>query len=113
MRWLVVSAIGLAFPVSGVSAENFATCLLDELPGIQSDIAAYSVRKVCATKYPGMLDAVEQGSGRGWFGYGSGAECIAKKAAKTPSRVAAGMITAACNKLYDAPRYLSDKEVFG
>lgn len=42
-------------------------------------------------------------SGRGWFGYQSGAECTAAEAAGTRSHRAAYMIAMACAKLYDPP----------
>lgn len=93
-------------------AANYATCLLDDLPGTQNDVAAHATMQVCQGKHPGGLEAVQQGSGRGIFGYNSGAECTAKKAGETRSQRAAYMIGAACRQLYDEPaRYLTDEEV--
>ena len=83
-------------------AANFATCLLDKLPGTQNDVAAQAIYQVCKSKHGG-LQAVAQGSGRGLFGYDSGAECTAKNAGDTRSNQAAHMIGAACRKLYDEP----------
>lgn len=84
-------------------AGNVATCLLDELPGVQNDPAAMATYKMCLEKFRGGLDTVAQGSGRGWFGYNSGAECAAKLAAKTPSRQAGQLIYSTCNRLYNEP----------
>lgn len=93
-------------------AANYATCLLDALPGTQNDVAAHAAMQVCQSKHPGGLEAVQQGSGRGIFGYNSGAECTAKKAGDTRSQRAAYIIGAACRRLYDEPvRYLTDEEV--
>ena len=50
---------------------------------------------------PGGIEAVAQGSGRGWFGFKSGAECTAKKAAQTRSNRAAVLVGVSCRKLYD------------
>lgn len=100
MRLIVVF---LAFVSPAAFAGNFATCLLDDLPGVQGDAAAIAINKVCIAKYPGGLVSVSQGSGRGLFGYNSGAECAAKLAAKTPSRPAGTLIFYACNKLYNEP----------
>lgn len=86
-----------------VAAGNFAICILDSMPGLQNDSAAYAATQVCAARYPGGLNSVPQGEGRGWFGYDSGAECAAKKAANTPSRVAGQRIFGACKRLYDEP----------
>ena len=82
-------------------AGNFATCILDKMPGTQNDVAAQAIYQVCNSKHTGGLQAVAQDSGRGLFGYDSGAECTAKLANDTRSNQAAHMIGAACRKLYD------------
>lgn len=82
-------------------AANYATCVLDKMPGVANDVAAHSVYQLCLQEHPGGLAAVPQGSGRGFFGYESGAECTAKKAGDTRSQQAAYMINGACRKLYD------------
>ena len=92
---LLVAASAPAF------AANYATCILDKMPGVANDVAARAVYQVCKKEHPGSLNAVVQGSGRGFFGYNSGAECTAKKASDTRSQQAAHMIGAACRKLYD------------
>ena len=91
-------------------AGNFATCILDKMPGTQNDVAANAVYQVCNSKHGG-LQTVAQGSGRGLFSYDSGAECTAKKAGDTRSSQAAHMIGVACRKLYDESeidRFLRD-----
>ena len=82
-------------------AGNFATCILDKMPGTQNDVAAHATMQVCLSKNPGGIQAVAQGSGRGVFGFDSGAECTAKKAGDTRSQRAAVLIGIACRKLYD------------
>lgn len=82
-------------------AANFATCILDKMPGTQNDVAAHATMQVCLSKNPGGIQAVAQGSGRGVFGFDSGAECTAKKAGDTRSQRAAVLIGIACRKLYD------------
>lgn len=81
-------------------AADFATCILDKMPGTQNDVAAQAIYQVCNSKHGG-LQTVAQGSGRGLFGYDSGAECTAKKAGDTRSNQAAHMIGVACRRLYD------------
>ena len=83
------------------TAGDFATCLLDKLPGVQNDVAAQAVYQVCNAKHPGAFGPVKQGSGRGWFSYSSGADCTMKKAGETRSFRAAGLIGVACRRLYD------------
>jgi len=82
-------------------AGNFATCILDKIPGTQNDVAAQAVYQVCFADHPGGLQAVVQGSGRGMFGFNSGAECTAKKAGDTRSNRAAVLVGVACRRLYD------------
>lgn len=84
-------------------AEAFARCLIARLPGTDNDIRATAVFTLCTQKTPSGLASVKQGSGRGWFGYQSGAECTAAEAAGTRSHRAAYMIAMACAKLYDPP----------
>lgn len=82
-------------------AANFATCILDKAPGAANDVAAHAIYQLCLAENPGGLNAVQQGSGRGFFGFKSGAECTAKKAGDTRSHQAAAMTAAACRRLYD------------
>lgn len=84
-------------------AGNFATCLLDKLPAVQNDVAANAAYQACNSAYPGGLASVAQGTGRGWFSYKTGADCTLKKAGDTRSNRAAGLIGAACRRLYDEP----------
>ncbi|WJN61375.1 hypothetical protein [Pseudomonas sp. SO81] len=84
-------------------ADNFATCLLDELPGVQNNNSAGAAFQVCSGRYPAGYGDIEQGSGRSLLGYDSGAECALDKGRDTRSQDAAGMIRVACNRLYNAP----------
>ncbi|THF55902.1 hypothetical protein [Pseudothauera rhizosphaerae] len=99
-----ILAFFLALPVV-VQAANYGTCLLDKLPGTANDVAANAIVQVCLAENPGGIQAVAQGSGRGWFSHKSGAECTAKLAADTRSNRAAALIRQACVKLYDEPNF--------
>lgn len=84
-----------------VMADNFAECLLEKLPGVQNDATAYAAAQLCASKYPERYNSIEQGAGRDFFSYESGAECTLDKGADTLSSSAAGQIRVACNRLYN------------
>lgn len=99
MRHTIAALLLLTTPPA--FAANYATCILDKMPGVANDVAAHSVYQLCLQEHPDGLAAVPQGSGRGFFGYESGAECTAKKAGDTRSQQAAYMISGACRKLYD------------
>ena len=95
----------LALAAAQAHSANYATCLLDKLPGTQNDVAAQANMQVCLGKHPGGIEAVPQGEGLGLFGFNSGAECTAKKAGDTRSNRAAILIGVACRKLYDKPTF--------
>lgn len=99
----IIIAIALASIPALAQADNFATCLLDELPGVQNSNSAGAAYQVCSSRFPERYDGVEQGSGRGVLGYESGAECALDKARNTRSNDASGMIRVACNRLYNEP----------
>jgi hypothetical protein len=89
-------------PDGKIAAKN-AKCLIDNLPNVESDSAVWSIYDGCYTENPSKLELVKQGSGRGLFGYNSGAECVRKKAAATRNKTAAALIVEACERLYDKP----------
>lgn len=86
-------------------ADNYATCLLDKLPGIQNDNAATAAWNLCGTRHPGGLESVDAGSGRGLFSYESGAECALEESGQTRSNTAAYQIRLACDRLYNEPNF--------
>lgn len=101
--------IALLLVASGSAwAGNFAECILSKAPSVANDTAAQAVYQVCLQENPGGFQSVAQGSGRGWLGFKSGAECTAKKAGDTRSNQAAHMVGVACRKLYDEPNPFLD-----
>ena len=106
--WRLLGGSLLALGAAQAQAANYATCLLDKLPGTQNDVAAQANMQVCMGKHPGGIEAIPQGKGRGLFGFSSGAECTAKKAGDTRSNRAAILIGVACRRLYDEPNPFAD-----
>lgn len=107
---LLIAALALA--AAPAWAGNYATCIVDRAPKAQNDVAAQAVIQLCLAENPGGLQTVAQGSGRGWFGYKSGAECTANKAVDTRSHQAAVIVGTACRRLYE-PASFSYEEAFG
>lgn len=103
------TAVLAALFLPAVAQAGYAECLLKRLPGVQNDVAANAIMQTCQMENPGGIQAVAQGSGRGWFSHKSGAECTAKTAADTRSNRAAALIRQACMRLYDEPRDLFDE----
>lgn len=92
-----------------MAADNFAECIIDRMPGAQNDAVAGAIHRACLQEHPGGLDAVPQGSGRGWFSYESGNECIIKKGEKIASPRGGMILTGSCNKLYNpAPMTINE-----
>jgi hypothetical protein len=100
-RYLLILVL-MALPVIACASSNYAECLLDNLPDVQNDVAAYAAVKMCRQQYPAGIDGVEYGSSRGWLGYNTPEECTLKKSANTRSDVAARGINLACQRLYGA-----------
>tara|TARA_Y100001937_G_scaffold98999_1_gene135191 strand:- start:999 stop:1373 length:375 start_codon:yes stop_codon:yes gene_type:complete len=100
----IVAALLVVWPTLG-HASNYATCLLDKLPGVQNHGASVSAVRVCQSKYPGGLASVEQGAGRGLFAsYDSGDECTYDKAKDTRYTGAVRVMAEACMRLYNKPQ---------
>lgn len=93
----------LAF--SGLAqAGNYATCLLDKLPGVQNQAATSAAIRMCQTDHPGGMVKVPQGDSRGFFAsFRSGSECTLEKSKDTRFVPATQLISSACHRLYDAP----------
>lgn len=92
---LLLATCGSAF------AANYATCILDKMPGTQNGAAHAAVIQTCIQEHPAGYSGVAKGSGRGLFGYADGNACTIKKAASTSFQPAAVAISSACRCLYD------------
>lgn len=96
-RLLVLPA--LLFAGSAFSAD-YATCLLDKLPGVKNAPAHAAALNLCAQQHPDKFFEVRRGSGRGLLGPKSPEQCTLDKARDTSWQPAAGMIMRACGCLY-------------
>lgn len=104
MKMLIFAFLLSAAPSLSL-AGNYATCLLDKLPGVQNHGASVSAVRVCQSQYPGGLASVGQGAGRGLFAsYDSGDECTYDKAKDTRYTGAVRVMAEACMRLYNKPQ---------
>ena len=109
MRGRLGSAIRMVLPAllafnGHAGAADYASCLLEKMPSSQNYPATVAIIQLCGQRFPGGYSNVWQGAGRNeWFGYHSGLECAAAKAAGTVSAQAAVAIRRACNCLYNPP----------
>lgn len=87
--------------VAEAHASNFATCILDKMPGSANQAMHAAVFHSCSREHPLEYRDVEQGEGRGLFGFADGNDCTIKKAAGTTYPPSAGAIARACRCLYD------------
>lgn len=81
-------------------AGDFATCILDKMPGTSNGAAQAAIHRSCIAEYPGGYTVIKQGNGRGIFGFKDQNACVIKKAKDTPWQYAAGAISIACFCLY-------------
>lgn len=84
---------------------NFATCILDKMPGISNQATHAAVWRTCSAKYPERYLNIEQGEGRGIFGFSDGDACTIEKASSTPLQISASAIGNACRCLYNKPTF--------
>lgn len=97
-RLLIATALA-ALGTSALAAD-YATCLLDNLPGVKNGPAHAAALNLCGSKYPDRFFDVRRGSGRGLLGPKSPERCTLDKARDTSWQPAAGMIMRACGCLY-------------
>lgn len=96
---IAITALSLT---SAACADNFAECLLEKLPGVQSHPAANAAFQICKSEHPSLWASVEQGSGRGLFAaYDSGDECTLEVSRSTPQHWAVMLMRRSCKLLYD------------
>lgn len=97
----IMLAIGLALLASGVSAADFATCILEKMPGSSNGATNSAVFQTCISEHPGGYVNVKQGAGRGLFGFKDGNACTIDIAKQTSFQPSAGAIAIACRCLYN------------
>ena len=106
-RILMFPLIVLSMPAL---AENYATCLLNNLDGVQNQVAAVSAIRLCASAHPAGMNGVEWGAGRGWFAkYDSPEECSLKSTRSMRNKTGALHARGACKRLYGSKPDLFDE----
>lgn len=81
-------------------AADYATCLLDKLPGVKNAPSHAAALNLCAQQHPDKFFEVRRGSARGLLAPKSPEQCTLDKARDTSWQPAAGMIMRACGCLY-------------
>jgi hypothetical protein len=71
---LAVAGFVVARKISGYFFAQYLWHFFEKMPGIQNDPAAYAAMRLCMNEYPGGYSGVQQGEGRGFLSYKSGAE---------------------------------------
>lgn len=83
------------------TAGNFATCILERMPGVKAPQVSAAVVRACQAAHPDGLQGVAWGAGKGWFAkYQSPDECLSDKAKETALLIAVSHIRNACGVLY-------------
>lgn len=100
---LKIALLSISFVAMPAMAGNFATCLLDKMPGSVNGATHAAIMRTCLGEFPGGFTGVVRGSGRGIFGFKDENACVIKKAKDTTFQSSAGAISAACHCLYKQP----------
>lgn len=101
-RILVLPALILVLSACS-SEQNFAECIIQNMPGASSDQVRGLVYSECRANHPDMYYEIERGSGRGIIGYSNDRECTIALAKDTPNQAAVVNIRQACSCLYSEP----------
>lgn len=101
-RILCLPALLLALSACS-SDQNFAECIIQNMPGTSSDQIRGLVHSECRTAHPHMYYEIAQGSGRGITGYSDERECTIALAKETSNQAAVVNIRQACSCLYSKP----------
>ncbi|CAB3974650.1 hypothetical protein BCO37747_07478 [Burkholderia contaminans] len=87
-------------PVERAEPTKYWNCILEKLPGTQSDVIAYQSVNMCFSQFGGGQDVGPRDKVGGLFSVPRAGECIERFGKQTGSYVAAQLIVAACNQLY-------------
>lgn len=101
----IAAALSLALLPMAATAGDYASCLLDRMPGSANNAITTAVIRSCMKENPGGFYDIEAGDGRGIFGYRDPEECTLKKAKDTREQRAAMVIASACRCLYREPAF--------
>jgi hypothetical protein len=94
---------------SPTAKDNYAQCLIDELPGTSNAAVRLALIRKCLSLHPAGFTNVPRGLGlERWFSFTSPDECILKKARGTGDSPAAALIAISCHCLYRAPRFAGE-----
>lgn len=106
---LLIAAIAMIVMPDASYAGNYATCILDKMPGTANASTQYAIQRACSMDYPNGYYEISRGDGLGFLSFGDENSCIIKKAKDTPHQTAAGSIAKACGCLYQRPKFDGEK----
>lgn len=102
-RILCLIPLLLLLTACSSSKNNYAQCILDNMPGTNNMQTRGLIHNQCREQYPDMYYSIEKGSGRGLITYDNGHECTIAHAKDTLNDAAVTNIRQACSCLYDEP----------
>ena len=84
----------------------FAQCVIDNVPSVRNDVAAYAAASQCVQLHGGYNSVAAKrylkGQAVGFMTPNSRAECVTKHASNTQSEMAAKLVYGACSCLYQS-----------
>lgn len=101
----IIFYVALAILITGCSSkpDNFAECILNNMPGVSNEITRSAVHRTCRADFP-MMYEIKKGSGLGFFSdFKNKDQCVIEKNKSTLNRNAAANISRACSCLYGEP----------
>ena len=102
----------IALILSGCSSkpENFAECILEKIPGANSEIVRSAAYQQCRSTFGEMFYDIRKGNKAGVFSsYSDGQECLIDKSKGLVHKNSVINIKTACSCLYDEPQFKDQK----
>lgn len=95
---VLVACVNHASNAALFGPDNYAECLLENLPGIRNDVAVTEVVRKCLSEFPEGFDGVEPRTSI--FGQRTWSECTLEYGREISAERGARLVRAACRRLY-------------
>lgn len=99
-RLLYLPALVLALSACSSTPDNYAECILENMPGTSNEQSRHLIHSQCRATHPDMYYNIEKGAAHGLFNTKTEEDCMIEYGKNTFERYAVFNIRQACNCLY-------------
>lgn len=111
-KTLCIITITLLFTGCSSNYNNYAECILENMPGVTNESSRHAITQKCGSEFPEGMNTIQQGQNLGLFSkYDNKNECVIDLNKSTSHPNAARQVNRACYCLYEKPSW--DGEMCG